>query len=157
MHRAVKLAAKAKAAGEVPVGALVVSQDGTEIIAEAFNQRESFPCATQHAEIAAIQAACKSLGSWRLNGCTLVVTLEPCLMCAGAIMQGRIDTVIFGAYNPKNGAFGSLFSLHEDERLNHTVSIEGGIEEDLCRDQLNTFFAERRQSKPKARSADIAE
>jgi tRNA(adenine34) deaminase len=159
MRRAVALSKLAQQAGDVPVGALVVNREGTEVIAEAFNKRESSQCATQHAEVAAIQEACKSVGSWRLDECSLIVTLEPCIMCAGAIIHSRIDSVIFGAHNPNNGGFGSLYSLHEDQRLNHAVSVVGGVEQELCRHQLNAFFAERRESskerKEKARSSGL--
>ena len=149
MFRSLQLAQKAQAAGDVPVGALVVRTQDAKVIAEGYSQRESLQCATQHAEIVAIQAACRSLGSWRLDGCSLVVTLEPCLMCAGAIMQSRMDSIVYGAPNSKNGAFGSLYALNRDARLNHAMPVVGGIEAGYCRHQLNEFFKSRRRSKPK--------
>ena len=143
MRRALDLAAQAIALGEVPVGALIV-RDG-EVIASAFNLRETLQDATEHAETAAIRAACRRLGTWRLTGCELYVTLEPCLMCAGAIWQARLDRVVFGATDPKAGAMGSLYRVHEDQRLNHRLPVEGGVLADECGAMLKAFFRARRQ------------
>ena len=117
MTEALRLAAFAATIGEVPVGAVVV-KDG-EIIGRGYNRREIEGQATRHAEIIAIEEASEALGAWRLSGCTLYVTLEPCLMCAGAIYQARVDEVVFGAMDAKAGACGSLYRIHEDARLNH--------------------------------------
>ena len=145
MLKAFELARQAAAHDEVPVGAIITKND--KIIASAYNLKEANSNATAHAEIIAIQDACKSLNSWRLNGCELYVTLEPCLMCAGAIIQARLQTVVFGASDPKGGAFGSLYKLHEDKRLNHQVEVISGVEEPKCKQILKDFFLTKRQKK----------
>ncbi len=130
------------ALGEVPVGAVVV-KDG-QIVGEGANARETANNALRHAEMDAIAAACVKLGTWRLTGCTLYVTLEPCLMCAGAIYQARLDHVVYGATDPKAGAMGSLYRIHEDERLNHRFPVTTGILAEDCGQVLKDFFKSRR-------------
>lgn len=142
MKRALDLAQAAGAQGEVPVGAVVV-KDG-QIVGEGANAREQANDALRHAEMDAISAACKALGTWRLTGCTLYVTLEPCLMCAGAIWQSRLDKVVYGATDPKAGAMGSLYKVHEDARLNHRLPVETGVLADECGKILKDFFKARR-------------
>lgn len=142
MRRALELAREAMRLGEVPVGA-VVMQEG-RVIAEAFNLRETLRDPTAHAERLALTLAGRALGSWRLDGCCLYVTLEPCSMCAGAIVLSRIPTVIYGATDPKAGACRSLYRLADDPRLNHRATVLGGYLEDECGAVLREFFAARR-------------
>ena len=137
MSRALLLAKKAYAAGEVPVGAVMV-KDG-EIIAEGYNMREQKQNALSHAEIECIDKACEVLKSWRLDGCELYVTLEPCPMCTGAIINSRIKTVVFGAYDLKAGSMDSVINLC-DYPYNHKPEIYGGIMEDECKEILENFF-----------------
>ena len=146
MNSAIKLAEKAFDYGEVPVGALIVC-DG-EIIASAYNRRESDKNALRHAEIMCIDRACRALGGWRLHKCTLYVTLEPCPMCAGAIVNSRIKRVVFGAYDSRAGAFGSLMNFNSYP-LNHKPEICGGILEDECRSLMQRFFARLREKRKK--------
>ena len=127
---------------DVPIGA-VVSRGG-EMLAAAGNQREVANDPTAHAEILALRAAASSVGSWRLEGCTLTVTLEPCAMCAGAVVLSRLDRLVFGAADPKAGFAGSLGNLLQDPRLNHAVAVTDGVLEEECGDLLRTFFRERR-------------
>jgi len=127
---------------EVPVGAVIVHQG--RIIAEGYNQRETLNDPTAHAEMIAITQAAESLGSWRLLDCTLYVTLEPCPMCAGAIVQARLPTVIYGTADPKAGACHTMYRITEDERLNHRCSVMGGVLQADCRAILQQFFAEQR-------------
>ena len=141
MREAIAEAASAEALDEVPVGAIAV-RDG-KIIARAHNLRESNKCATHHAEILAIEECCRTLGGWRLPGVTLYVTMEPCAMCAGAIVNARIPRVVFGAQDLRFGAFGSLFNLSEME-VNHKPEIEGGVLGDECRDILSAYFKRKR-------------
>ncbi len=143
MTEALRLAEFAATIGEVPVGAVVV-KDG-EIIGRGYNRREIEGQATRHAEIVAMEEASDALGAWRLSGCTLYVTLEPCLMCAGAIYQSRVDEVIFGAMDAKAGACGSLYRIHEDARLNHRFLVSHGVLESESREMLQKFFRRRRQ------------
>ena len=143
MREAVELARTAGARGEVPVGAVIV-KDG-QVVGQGMNLRETDLCALRHAEILAIEAASKKLGAWRLSGCTLYVTLEPCLMCAGAIYQARFDRVVFGALDPKAGAMGSLYRVHEDGRLNHRVMVKEGVLAPASTELLQGFFRERRK------------
>ncbi len=145
MAAALDCAKSAAESGEVPVGAVVV-KDG-EIISSAHNRRESDGDATAHAEILAIRAACERLKSWRLSGCEIYVTLEPCPMCAGAIINARIDTVVFGAYDQKGGAVCSVTELFKNS-FNHHPQVFGGVMERPCADLLTRFFAARRQSPP---------
>lgn len=142
MRRALELAREAAMADEVPVGALIVR--GDEIIAEAANTRERSKCATHHAEILAIEAACARLGGWRLPGTTLYVTLEPCAMCAGAIINSRIERVVFGASDIRFGALGSLINLCEFQ-FNHIPQVCGGILADECRGVISDYFKKKRK------------
>ena len=141
MRVALELAEKAREIDEVPVGALAV-RDG-EIIATAYNTRESSKCATHHAEILAIERACAALGGWRLPGVTLYVTMEPCAMCAGAIINARIPRVVYGAPDLRFGAFGSLINLAEVP-LNHTPEVVGGVLADECVGMLKEYFKGKR-------------
>lgn len=143
MRRAIELALEAEKIDEVPVGAVVV-RDG-KIIAEAYNRRETNKVATHHAEILAIEEACRALGGWRLIGCTLYVTMEPCAMCAGAIINSRIPRVVFGANDLRFGAFGSLIDLAEVP-LNHTPETVGGVLGDECREILREYFRKKRKN-----------
>ena len=127
---------------DVPIGAVVARDD--EVLAAAGNQREVANDPTAHAEILALRAAAAAIGSWRLEGCTLTVTLEPCAMCAGAAVLSRIDRVVFGAADPKAGFAGSLGNLLQDPRLNHAVALTDGVLAEVCGDLLRTFFRERR-------------
>lgn len=138
MAQALALARRAARLGEIPVGAVVV-KDG-QVIGRGFNRRETDRDATAHAEVLAIREACQALGTWRLGGCTLFVTLEPCPMCTGAILQSRIDRVVFGAFDPKAGCCGSLLSLTEEEFDTHPA-IYGGVLEEACSSILKDFFA----------------
>ncbi len=148
MKRALELALKASELKEVPVGALVVHNN--QVISEAYNLRETSKKSTAHAELLAIEAACEKLGAWRLVDCTLYVTLEPCLMCAGAIVQSRVSEVIYGATDPKGGAVASLYQCLSDPRLNHQVKVRGGLLETECGAILSDFFKVRRSlNKPK--------
>jgi len=143
MSRALDLAAVARRAGDVPVGAVVLSGSG-EVVGEGANIREAQGDPTGHAEVVALRAAARHTGSWRLEGCTLVVTLEPCPMCAGALLLARVATVVFGAWDPKAGACGSVWDLVRDRRANHWVEVVGGVREEECRRLLLDFFADRR-------------
>ena len=143
MKRAIELAKKAYALGEVPVGAVIV-KDG-EIIGEGYNMREQKQNALSHAEIEAINSACKKIGSWRLDGCEMYVTLEPCPMCTGAIINSRIKTVIFGAFDLNMGCMDSVINLC-DYPFNHKVEIYAGICEDECKKILTDFFSLIRNS-----------
>ena len=142
MRRALDEAVEAFEQDEVPVGAVVVHRD--EVIAEAHNQREALNDPTAHAEMIAITQAAEALGSWRLCDCTLYVTLEPCPMCAGAIVQARIPFVVYGTADPKAGACDSLFHITGDIRLNHQAAVLGGVMQDDCRDILQEFFRKQR-------------
>ncbi len=141
MRRAIELAREAEAIDEVPVGALIV-RDG-EIISEAYNTRQTTKCATHHAEVLAIERACAALGGWRLPGVTLYVTMEPCAMCAGAIINARIPRVVFGASDLRFGAFGSLIDLSEVP-LNHKPEVLGGVLGEECRRILSDYFKRKR-------------
>jgi tRNA(adenine34) deaminase len=127
---------------DVPIGA-VVSRDG-DVLAAAGNEREVANDPTAHAEILALRAAASVVGSWHLEGCTLIVTLEPCAMCAGAVVLSRLDRVVFGAADPKAGFAGSLGNLLQDPRLNHAVTLTGGVLTEECGELIRTFFRERR-------------
>jgi tRNA(adenine34) deaminase len=142
MRAALELAATAAAAGDVPIGA-VIAREG-EMLAGACNERERLPDPTAHAEILAIRAAAAALGGWRLPGTTLYVTLEPCAMCAGALVLSRIDRLVFGAADPKAGFVGSLGDLVRDGRLNHAVEVTSGVLAEDCGEVLRTFFQDRR-------------
>jgi len=142
MQQALLEAQKAYAKDEVPVGAVIVMNG--EIIGAGHNCRESDNDPTMHAEIVAIRAASRQLKSWRLSGCDLFVTLEPCPMCAGAIIQSRIDRVVFGAFDPKAGCAGTLYNLLSDTRFNHRAEIVSGVSEEECADLLRRFFKDKR-------------
>jgi tRNA(adenine34) deaminase len=139
MAYAIREAEQALKRKEVPVGAVIIRDN--RIIGRGYNQIESLQDPTAHAEMIAITAAATHMGSRRLEDCTLYVTLEPCAMCAGAIVQARIPTVVFGAYDPKAGACGTLFNIVQDSRLNHMVDLAGGVEEARCGAMLKDFFA----------------
>ena len=131
--------------GEVPIGAAIV-KDG-KVIATAHNLREHSEMATQHAEIIAIEAACTELKSWRLTDCTLYVTIEPCVMCAGAILNARIDRVVYGAMNQKGGAVGSLYNVLTDSRQNHQVEVIAGVKADNSAHIMKKFFKSKRKQR----------
>ena len=142
MRRAMELAREAEAIDEVPVGALIVREG--KIIAEAYNTREHSKCATHHAEVLAIEHACRALGGWRLPGTTLYVTMEPCAMCAGAIINARVERVVFGAPDLRFGAFGSLIDLAAIP-LNHKPEVVGGVLGEENREILSAYFKKKRQ------------
>lgn len=142
MRRALALAAEAEAQGEVPVGALVIA-DG-EVVGEGWNQPIATSDPTAHAEIVAMRAAATRLKNYRLTGATLVVTVEPCLMCVGAMVHARIATVVYGAPEPRAGALGSAIAAHETPGLNHRLAVVGGVLADECRAMMQAFFRERR-------------
>ncbi|MCM3781190.1 tRNA adenosine(34) deaminase TadA [Microbacterium hydrocarbonoxydans] len=143
MQRALQLAAEAARAEEIPVGAVVLDPDG-RIVAEGRNTREETHDPTGHAEIEALRRAAASVGSWNLQGHTLVVTLEPCVMCAGAILQARIARVVFGAWDDKAGAAGSMYDVLRDRRLPYRAEVVAGIEADAATALLREFFEQRR-------------
>lgn len=144
MRAALDLAREAGERGEVPVGALVVSPEG-EIVGRGANRRERAQDPTAHAEVLALREAAERLGSWRLTGCTLYVTLEPCAMCAGAVVLARLPRLVFGARDPKAGFCGSLGDLVRDARLNHRVAVAEGVLAEESGELLRTFFAGLRQ------------
>jgi tRNA(adenine34) deaminase len=131
--------------GDVPIGAVVLDQGGA-VISRAHNRRERDGDPTAHAEILALRSAATSIGSWRLEGCTLVVTLEPCTMCAGAAVLARVDRVVFGAWNDEMGAVGTLWDVVRDRRLNHRPEVVSGVLADRCSQVLQEFFAAHRDS-----------
>ena len=144
MARALERAREAADAGEAPIGAIVFETASGRILGEARNTRESDADPTAHAEVLAIRDAARALGDWRLNDCTLVVTLEPCCMCAGAIVNARVGRVVYGADDPKAGAAGSLYRLTEDPRLNHRVTPIRGVLAEESAALLREFFRSRR-------------
>lgn len=144
MTKALELAARAYELGECPVGAIVVDPEG-KIVGEGYNLREQLQSPTAHAEIIAIEQAAKALGSWRLTGCTLYVTLEPCPMCAGAIMNSRLKRLVYGAFDDKNGACASVVNLFE-ERFTHIPFVRSRILMEQCGDILTRFFRELRDN-----------
>lgn len=143
MRRALALAAEAGERAEIPVGAVVVDPVG-RIVAEGRNTREATHDPTGHAEIEALRSAAASVGSWNLDGHTLVVTLEPCIMCAGAILQARIGRVVFGAWDDKAGAAGSMYDVLRDRRLPYRAEVVGGVESEAATALLREFFEQRR-------------
>jgi tRNA(adenine34) deaminase len=145
MRRALDLARQAAALGEVPVGAVVYNTATGEVVGEGYNRRETDHDPSAHAEHIAMVTACKRLNDWRLNECTLVVTLEPCAMCAGLIINARVGRLVYGATDPKAGAAGSLMKLTEDPRLNHRVTPITGVLADECGQLLREFFKELRK------------
>lgn len=140
MHEALAEADRAAALGEVPVGCVLVDASGHKLVA-SHNLRETESDPTAHAEIVAIRAASRARGSWRLEGCTLFVTLEPCVMCAGALVNARIAKVVWGCDDPKAGACATLFTIGQDPRLNHRFAMTRGVLEAECADRLKRFFA----------------
>ncbi|MBI3019517.1 MAG: tRNA adenosine(34) deaminase TadA [Deltaproteobacteria bacterium] len=142
LKKALEQAQKAYAQGEVPIGAVLVLKN--RIISEGFNLREAQNDPTAHAEIVALQKASQKLKSWRLGGTTLYVTCEPCLMCAGALLQARIERLVYGCTDPKAGAVSSLYQTLQDSRLNHQIIVQGGVLEEECRELLQKFFKLRR-------------
>ncbi len=145
MQEAILEASKAGEKGEVPIGAVIV-RDGA-IIARGHNLRETSCDPTSHAEMIAIREASVSMQAWRLSGCTLYVTLEPCPMCAGAIVQARLDRVVFGAHDPKAGCAGTLMNLLQEPRFNHRTEVVGGVLEQECGGLLSAFFARLREKR----------
>ncbi len=143
MRLALEQAVLTAASADVPVGAVVVDADG-EVLGVGCNARELTGDPTAHAEVLALRAAAAALGTWRLSGCTLVVTLEPCTMCAGALVLARVSRVVFGAADPKAGAVGSLWDVVRDRRLNHRPEVVGGVLEAECGELLRAFFEGRR-------------
>jgi len=144
MSRAIELAQTAGEAGEVPVGAVIIDGDGN-LLAEAENRKERDKDPTAHAEIIALRTAGKALQDWHLNQCTLYVTLEPCPMCAGAIVQARLGTLVYGADDPKTGAVRTVANIPDSACSNHRLSVIGGILESTCRQQLQSWFKQKRQ------------
>ena len=149
MKAAIREAVKAARKDEVPIGAVIV-MDG-RIIARGHNTRHKTKNAVNHAEIIAIQKACKKVGDWRLSGCDLYVTLEPCIMCAGLMHQARIARCVYGAPDPKAGALGTLYRINEDERLNHNFTAAPGVLGDECAEMLRAFFARKRRKRTEPR------
>ena len=144
MHAALDEARLALSSGDVPVGAVVVSAGGVEL-GRGHNSRETESDPTAHAEVLALRAAAKAVGSWRLDGCTLVVTLEPCTMCAGALVLARVTRLVFGAYDEKAGAVGSLWDVVRDQRLNHRPEVIAGVLAGESSAMLRDFFARHRE------------
>lgn len=145
MRAALLQAKKARDIGEVPIGCVIVYED--KIIARGYNRRTIDQNVLSHAEINAIKKACKYMGDWRLEGCTMYVTLEPCPMCAGAIVQARIPRVVIGCMNPKAGCVGSILDMLHEERFNHQVETEIGVLLDECSQMMKNFFRELREKK----------
>ncbi|WP_203567950.1 tRNA adenosine(34) deaminase TadA [Aestuariimicrobium ganziense] len=143
MGLALEQARLAPESGDVPIGAVVLSAEG-EVLAVAHNERELHGDPTAHAEVVALRRAAERVGQWRLDGCTLVVTLEPCTMCAGAIVLSRVDKLVFGAFDHKAGAVSSLFDVVRDPRLNHRPEVVAGILGNECGELLRTFFGQHR-------------
>ncbi len=152
MQLAIEQAKRAKALGEVPIGAVVVYQE--KVIASGYNQRETSQLASSHAEFIAIEKANEVIGSWRLEQCTLYVTLEPCPMCAGAIVQSRVPRVVYGAADPKAGCAGTLMNLLQEDRFNHQSEVVGGMLKEECGSLLTDFFRKLREKKKRSRSAE---
>ncbi len=146
MSLAIGLARRAAEVGEVPVGAVVYETSTGRVLAEAWNSREGDHDPTAHAELIAVREAARVLGDWRLTGCTVVVTLEPCPMCAGMLVNARVDRVVYGADDPKAGACRSLFTITSDPRLNHRCEVVAGVEAEVCSRLLREFFKQRRVS-----------
>lgn len=151
MREAIRQAKKASALNEVPIGCVIVFQE--KIIARGYNRRSIDKNVLAHAEIAAIRKACKKIGDWRLEGCTMYVTMEPCPMCAGAIVQARIPKVVIGCMNPKAGCAGSILDLFHEPRFNHQVETETGLLGEECSQLLKSFFKALRQSRELSRKA----
>ena len=150
MKAALKEAQKAATKDEVPIGAVIVKDD--KIIARGHNTRQQTQNAINHAEMIAIQKACKKVGSWRLIDCDIYVTLEPCPMCAGAIINSRLANVYFGAYDQKAGCAGTLYNLPVDERFNHRAKVVGGVMENECANLLSDFFKQKREKQKREKN-----
>ena len=148
MKEAIRQAKKAYAIGEVPIGCVIVYED--KIIGRGYNRRTTDKNTLAHAELIAIRKASKKMGDWRLEGCTMYVTLEPCQMCSGAIVQSRMSRVVVGCMNPKAGCAGSILNLLQMEEFNHQAELETGVLGDACSQMMKTFFKELRESKKKA-------
>ncbi len=144
MRAAITQAKKAWKIGEVPIGCVIVHDD--KIIARGYNRRTADKNTLAHAEISAIRKACKKIGDWRLEGCTIYVTLEPCQMCAGALMQSRIDRCVIGCMNPKAGCAGSVINILEMDGFNHKVEVSRGVLEEECSSMMKNFFRELREN-----------
>ncbi len=143
MREAIRQANKAYAVGEVPIGCVIVY--GDKIIGRGYNRRKTDHNTLAHAELIAIKKACKAMGDWRLEGCTMYVTLEPCQMCSGAIVQSRMDKVVVGCMNPKAGCAGSILNLLQMEEFNHQVELQTGVLEEECSRMMKDFFRELRE------------
>ena len=148
MKEALKQARKAYKLGEVPIGCVIVYED--KVIARGYNRRKTDKNTLSHAELQAIRKASRVMGDWRLEGCDLYVTLEPCQMCSGAIVQSRMSRVVVGCMNPKAGCAGSILNLLQMEEFNHQVELETGVLGEACSQMMKTFFKELRESKKKA-------
>ena len=151
MGLALEEAKKAAALGEIPIGAILVQ--GEEVIARAHNMRETWQDATAHAEVIVIQEACKKLKRWRLTGCTLYVTVEPCPMCSGAIVNGRVERVVYGCPDIKAGGAESIFNIITNPNLNHVAQVTSGVREEECAQVMKEFFKKRREENKSNRSA----
>lgn len=145
MKEAINEALKAYELKEIPIGAVIVRNE--EIVGRGYNLKETLKDATLHAEISAIKDACKNLGGWRLPGCTMYVTLEPCAMCAGALVNARVERLVIGTKDYKTGACGSVLNIVQMENLNHQIEVEFGVLEDECAKMLKEFFSELRKFK----------
>ncbi len=142
MQAAIRQAMIAQENGDVPIGSVIVHEN--QIIATGYNQRELLNDPTAHAEMIALTQAAEHIGNWRLHGCSIYVTLEPCAMCAGALVLARIDRLVYGCNDPKTGACGTLYNIVQDERLNHIVQVKRGVMEEDCSYLLSDFFRQRR-------------
>lgn len=149
MREAIRQAKKAEAIGDVPIGCVIVC-DG-KIIARGYNKRNKDKTVLAHAELVAMKKACKKMGDWRLEGCTMYITLEPCQMCAGAIVQARVDRVVVGSMNAKAGCAGSVLNLLEMQEFNHQVEVERGVLGEECSEMLSAFFRELRRKQKEAK------
>ena len=152
MQIAVGQARTARHNGDVPIGAVIVKDN--QLIAKAYNQRQQLQDPTAHAEIIALTQAAAAVGSWRLHNCTMYVTLEPCPMCAGAMVLARIERLVYGCDDPKTGACKSLYNIVQDERLNHRLEVTAGVLVKECKQMLQDFFDQKRHEKRKARSGN---
>lgn len=155
MRHALKLALKAQSEGEVPVGAVLIGPDGVSVLAQSYNHRETWQSPLAHAEAIVLHTAAKKIQNWRLEDCTLYVTLEPCLMCAGALLQSRVRRVVYGAKDPRGGAVESLYRTFEDSRLNHQIEVTSGVLTEECSLLLQNFFKSRRDEHKTERDQKI--
>ena len=155
MKEAIRQAKKAYAIGEVPIGCVIVYED--KVIGRGYNRRTIDKNTLSHAELNAIRKASKKMGDWRLEGCTMYVTLEPCQMCSGAIVQSRMSRVVVGCMNPKAGCAGSILNLLQMEEFNHQVDLTTGVLEEECSQMMKTFFKELRESKKKRENKNNAD